>query len=310
MAFAYQARPREAWDARANQADDDDDDTDIEPSRSIAVDLTSITAEVGSTVLPLVPAGYDYEALGPRLAGATRTSVAIIHEHIRRTGESLLVIGMEGVRLRKSLPYGEFMKVVAAEYGPGFWNTLNKCINIYERMGGERFHNLRNLVRNRTTLYALAKTSTPHWLRCEIADAIDSGAAPKDGLLDAWIVKRLKEARAEGVLPQSLEKEEASVARRLRRRDNAIAAARLCRERMSERDWRRFNELLDNAGDEWDQVRHAREADYVRGFVSPRDVPIDIHTGLPLSDRQLEDHVIARATDPSSSSGHSRNHES
>jgi hypothetical protein len=241
---------------------------------------------------PLLPAGFDYDALGPELAQATRARVASIHEHHRRVLDSVFVIAMEGVGLRDSLPYGVFMQIVTAEYGSGYWNTLNRCINVYERLGDDRFRILRNLRLNDTTLYAMAMKSTPEWVRCEIADGIKSGAIPTDKTLDAEIKRRIDEARHAGYMPQIPSTVDPAQARQLQRRDYALAAVRILKARLPPQELVQLNGWISRAGPEFDRVRLAQKPEYRLGFVSG-DVPIG-KDGLPLPDKELEDYELNR----------------
>jgi hypothetical protein len=153
---------------------------------------------------------------------------------------------------------------------------------------------LRILQLNRTTLYALARRSTPEFVRHEITDAIERGEIATDSTLDSEILRRIREARQAGVMPPAPTDDEH--ARQLARRDHAIAAVRMLRDRLSADEFRRLNEHISRAGKEFDRVRLAQTPRYIeRGFVTDGPITMD---GLPLTDRHLENYVLQTATTP------------
>jgi hypothetical protein len=253
--------------------------------------ITEAPAGIGDNRPPPgpLPMGFDYERLEQPIADVLRENTTAIHSNLRTLTEAAHDTGRRLTAVKDLLRangemFGDWLK---HEFGWS-WDTANRYMSVYRQLGEERFRKLRNHVKNATTLYKLAAKSTPEHVRLELADEFNAG----DPVLDDEILRRIDEAKSDGVTVIAPSKQRQ---RETRRREYAIAAVKLARQKMGN-DFHRFVELYNRSGNKFSEVANARPLSYVIGLMTGN--LIDLSTNLPLTDDQLHDSQLYQASKP------------
>jgi hypothetical protein len=153
----------------------------------------------GTPTIP-IRRGYDYSRLSPEQAEQARAAKHQLDRFIKAVNTAFVDLCEFLWSMKQRLPYGELGVFIKAEYGPKFWDKASKMIRVRERIGSERFREIRNLdLHWKGTLYELSDKSTPQRAIDRVIAAIDSGELTADTPdRDAFIMNIVEEERGEG----------------------------------------------------------------------------------------------------------------
>ncbi|MGC4107040.1 MAG: DUF3102 domain-containing protein [Thermomicrobiales bacterium] len=96
-----------------------------------------------------------------------------LHFLERKTGEQIIEMGRELIRVKGLLGHGQFGAWLEAEFGWS-WKTANNFMNVAEHFSG-KFETVSNLPAK--ALYALASNNTPQIIRDEFIAKAEAGGA-------------------------------------------------------------------------------------------------------------------------------------
>jgi phage N-6-adenine-methyltransferase len=119
------------------------------------------------------PEPFDYDALDPETRIVVQQRTAEIREHMRRTAQEVVEIGIKLIEIKERLGHGHFLKWLEAEFQ---WTdrTAQNFMNVARRFKSETFSDLTFAP---SVLYLLAAPSTPETAREEALDRAQAGEA-------------------------------------------------------------------------------------------------------------------------------------
>jgi hypothetical protein len=236
-------------------------------------------------------AHFDYEQLDRAIAQEARAEAYKTHVNLHRIRDAGWEIGRSFVRARELLGYGLFVKWLEAEFSMSVAMAY-RSINLYERLGGEAFLNLRKAQVAVTTLYRLTSKRVPESLRREITAAVESGAINGNKqTVNAEIKRRITAAKALIGESPALTK---ALAKKLEHRDAGVEAAKWAKSQFAEQ-YPEFQRICRMAGPSWLFDALTVEAPpYGVGLITGE--VINTGTKLRLTDEDLEDYLLDRDT--------------
>jgi hypothetical protein len=215
-------------------------------------------------------------------------------------GETRFEIGRQ-LRYAKDVllapSHGLFGKWIDAEFRMS-WATADRLMRWYDVLSREEFRTLRNLADQVqvTAMNALIGARTPDYVRYELVDDLNSGAVAVNPVLGEEIIRRVQAARNGQPTIAALPPPNDDL--QMRRMRYAIACVKLLRQYLPREQFMRFRGWYGRAGREaFNRVLHADTPNFFgRGLVF--DEPFDRDTGLPLTDHQLQSHLLEVLSTP------------
>jgi hypothetical protein len=269
-----------------------EDEQMAEPFKKVENEFTTDRAG-GQVPAHRATAPFNYEQFHRGIAQAARAEAYRTHINLNRIRDAAWDIGSSFVHVRDLLGYGVFCQWLDAEFTMSV-ATAYRFINLYERLGGETFLNLRKAQVALSTLYRLTSKRVPESLRKEITAAVESGSINRSKLtVNAEINKRIHAARVLIGESPALAK---AIAKKMEHRDAGAEAAKMAKSRFGEQ-YPEFRRLCRMAGPSWLFDALTAEAPPYGVSLITRDL-INTDTKLRLSDEDLEDYLLNQDTTP------------
>lgn len=116
---------------------------------------------------------FDYTQLDTETRAIVQQETDELKAIVKRSAQDIIIIGQKLIRVKETLPHGEFGKWLDSEFG---WTdrTAQNFMRVYQMFKNENFSDLNFAP---SALYLLAAPSTPEEARTEILQRAENGEA-------------------------------------------------------------------------------------------------------------------------------------